>query len=159
MFSVNTLMAVIQLSYKIFSTLTLRKLGTLVMKIASLKTKVKCSVSQFQLEWCNKQEEVWAEKTLELSISRQEEEGVGPGRTGWSPHSRWVRTDCPAAQPWFSTNLLTVPMGLLPLQSSCPAPGAASLCPVQIALENLDTSAPTKFIFTHSQSDLFKSSF
>lgn len=87
MFSVNNLMAVIQLSDKIFSTHTLRKLGTWVTKIASLKTKLKhkCSVSQFQLEWCNKQEKVWAEKTFELSLSRQEEEGVGPGRTRVEP--------------------------------------------------------------------------
>lgn len=61
------------------------------MKITSLKAKVKRkhSVSQFHLEGCNKQKN-YEQKTHLSESEREEEQGLGPGRTGWNLHGRWV---------------------------------------------------------------------
>lgn len=72
------------------------------MKIASLKAKVKhkCSVSQFQLEWYNKQEEVWAEKNIRVESEQARGGGSGAwedrvGPTQQVGQDRWPSRDFP----------------------------------------------------------------
>lgn len=130
-------------SDKVFFTYTIRNLAILVMKIMSLKTKVrhKHSLSQFQLEWCNKlAEEAQAEKHLRAP-EQARGAGLQPGRTGWSLHSRRVMIDSPAetlCQPASPDSIPVLQHTTLSLV------GSSTVSSADCSLENLHTSTPTR---------------